>query len=182
MGVVNNNGGRRVLIPLACCWLVVNVDVDDDDDDHMYMQEDRRRAASGGASHRQPSQRSLSLLGPRPSTPSTPSPVVAETGTPLLSKLATLPAHLQGGFDLGASLRVDTPQAAIKPNQAVVPSAAEAAAAEVAQGGGEVAEEAEEGELEPGERGADWESDPEEEAGSQAEPAEASGRLLPDAW
>jgi len=142
------------------------------------MQEDRRRAGSGGASHRQPSQRSLSLLGPRPSTPS---PVVAETGMPLLSKLATLPAHLQGGFVLGASLRVDSPQGAIKPNQALAPSAAEAAAAEVAQGGGEVAEEAEEGELEPGERGADWESGPEEEAGSQAEPAEASGRLLPNA-
>ena len=144
------------------------------------MQEDRRRAGSGGASHRQPSQRSLSLLGPRPSTPSTPSPVVAETGTPFLSKLATLPAHLQGGFVLGASLRVDTPQGAIKPNQALA-AAAEAAAAEVAQGGGEVAEEAEEGELEPGERGADWESDPEEEVGSQAEPAEASGRWLRDA-
>ncbi|KAL0052317.1 hypothetical protein WJX82_000133 [Trebouxia sp. C0006] len=141
--------------------------------------EDRRRAGSGGASHRQPSQRSLSLLGPRPSTPSTPSPVVAETGTPLLSKLATLPAHLQGGFVLGASLRVDTPQGAIKPNQALVPSAAEAAAAEVVSGGDEVAEEAEEGELEPGERGADWESDPEEEAGSQAEPAEASGTKQP---
>ncbi|KAL0036560.1 hypothetical protein WJX79_000258 [Trebouxia sp. C0005] len=88
--------------------------------------EDRRRAGSGGAPHKQPSQRSLSLLGPRPSTPS---PVVAET--------------------------------------------------EVAQGGGEVAEEAEEGELEPGERGADWESDPEDEAGSQAEPAEASGTTQP---
>ncbi|DBA73152.1 TPA: hypothetical protein ACH3X2_010087 [Trebouxia sp. C0005] len=138
--------------------------------------EDRRRAGSGGAPHKQPSQRSLSLLGPRPSTPS---PVVAETGMPLLSKLATLPAHLQGGFVLGASLRVDSPRGAIKPNQALGPSLAEAAAAEVAQGGGEVAEEAEEGELEPGERGADWESDPEDEAGSQAEPAEASGTTQP---
>ena len=156
----------------ACCWHVDNDD--DDEDDHMCAQEDRRRAGSGGASHRQPSHRSLSLLGPRPSTPS---PVVAETGMPLLSKLATLPAHLQGGFVLGASLRVDTPQGAIKPNQALVQPAAEAAAAEVANGGGEVAEEAEEGELEPGERGADWESDPEEQAG----PAQAFGGLLPDA-
>ncbi|KAL0021307.1 hypothetical protein WJX77_002019 [Trebouxia sp. C0004] len=138
--------------------------------------EDGRRAGSGGATHRQPSQRSLSLLGPRPSTSS---PVVAETGMPLLAKVASLPAHLQGGFVHGASLRRDAPQGAIKPNQALAPSTAEATAAEVAQGGGEVAEEAEEGELEPGERGADWESDPEEQAGSQAEPAEASGTKQP---
>ena len=53
-------------------------------------------------------------------------------------------------------------------------NAAQPAAAALA--GGAVGEEAEEGELEPGERAAGWDSGPEEEAGRSAgEPAGPAG-------
>lgn len=144
-----------------------------------YLQDETmQRARYGGASRRQSSQRALSSLGPH--SPALPGPPVADPSPPGPSPTATLPAHLQGGVVLAAPHRVDTPPGGIKPHEAQAAPAAEAEAMKaVGEAAGEV-EEPEEGELEPGERGADWESGPEEEARSEAEPAEMPGRNMPE--
>ena len=146
---------------------------------YAYLQDDTLpRARYGGASHRQPSQRALSSLGPH--SPALPGPPVADPSPPGPSPIATLPAHLQGGVVLAAPHRVDTPPGGIKLHEAQAAPAVEAEAMEAVGEAAAEVEEPEEGELEPGERGADWESGPEEEARSEAEPAEMPGRNVPE--
>ena len=140
------------------------------------LQEEKNRDGPGDTAHKQqPAQRSQSLLRPNAFAPSA-------RGQPEPSKPAHKRAdsasHPHSIFVAGGSLSIATPLGAaapVKPNQATGTHAAEAAAATVCDP--QPDEEAEEGELEPGERAAGWDSGPEEEAGSAAQHAGNPGKL-----